>query len=380
MIHIKNALVYGPDFKFSSKSLFVKDGVLTDPPALAPVHTIDAHGLYIIPGLVDIHLHGACGHDFMEGSVESLRMITRYEASNGITSICPATMTMPYSDIDKACASAAAFIPEKNEASVEGVYMEGPFVNPKKVGAQNPDYLHEPDADTVIGLNSKYQNIKFVALAPELPNGLETITELHKKNIRTSIAHTCADFDLSCKAISAGANHLTHLFNAMPGLHHRNPGPIAAASDADFCEVELICDGFHIHPAIVRIAFRIFCDEQIIFISDSMMATGLDDGSYFLGGLKVQVKKRKATLCDGTLAGSATNLFECMTNAVKMMNIPLESAVKCCTFNPSRAIGIIDKVGTIEPGKRADLLFLDKDLHLKEVMIRGIPYGHSPLF
>lgn len=371
MIQIKNGLVYDSDFTFVHKDLFIEKNIIVEPTTDTVEQIIDAQGWYVIPGLIDIHTHGACGHDFMEGNCQSVKAITEYEAAHGITSVCATTMTMPYEDVEKVSECAATYTPASNESSVEGIYMEGPFVSPQRAGAQNPRYLRSPDAQFVIDLENKYHNIKFVALAPELENGLETVRRLHEKKIRTAIAHTQSDFEQASDAIKAGANHVTHLFNAMPPFLHRNPGPIAAAADSDFCEVELICDGIHLHPAAVRAAFKMFDVEEIIFISDSMMATGLDDGIYSLGGLEVHMEKNKATLGDGTLAGSATNLFNCMVTAVKTMGIPLEKAIRCCTYNPAKSIGIHHLAGSLEADKRADLLFLDRELNLKGVMLRG---------
>lgn len=382
---LANATVYTKDFRFEPEYNIKIDGdrisrMGTNAEAAACAaaghacvldEKVDLKGLKVIPGLVDIHFHGSMGHDLMEGTEEALDVISKYQAKSGIVAICPATMTMPEADIVKACENVRDYKLKDDSADVVGINMEGPFVSPKKVGAQNPEFVHAPDAEFFRRCNKASGNkIKLMAIAPEEPNGLETIAAL-KGEVLSSIAHTCANYATAKKAIDAGATHLTHLYNAMPVLAHREPGPIGAGSDAAWCEAELICDGIHIHPAAVRAAFKLFSDEKIIFISDSMMAVGLEDGEYELGGQAVFVKNRKATLASGTIAGSATNLFDCMKIAHKTMGIPLETAIRCASYNPARSIGVLDNYGSIEPGKVASLLVVDEELNLKGVLLRG---------
>ena len=366
---IVNAKVFTPEFIFKDGEICVDKEQFA---AVSPdVSKIDAKGLYAIPGLIDIHFHGAVGYDFMDGTKEALRSIAAYEASVGGTSICPATMTMGKEDILKACANARDFKPDDKCSSLVGINMEGPFLSAQKLGAQNPDFVMKPDAEFFRKAQAASGNkIKLLAIAPDTENALNVIAKL-KDEVLCSIAHTCCDYDTAVKAIAEGATHLTHLYNAMPPLYHRDPGPIAAGSDANWCEAEIICDGIHVHPAAVRAAFRLFGADRMILISDSMMACGLEDGVYQLGGQKVTVTHRKALLDNGTIAGSATNLFSCMKTAVQKMGIALESAVRCATYNPARSIKILDKVGTIEPGKQADLLLLDDNLDIKALLLRG---------
>ncbi len=369
-MQIKNVQVYKPDFSFASGKIAIENDHFAA--EASPEQEIDGQGLYAIPGLVDIHFHGANGHDFMEGTPEALSCIAKYEASCGVTAICPASMTMGREDILKACANAAAFTPAEDEASLLGVYMEGPFVSPHKVGAQNPAFVYCPDLEF---FNEAQQAaaglIRIMAIAPEEEGALDLIKAVHGK-VLPSIAHTCATYDIATAAIAAGATHLTHLYNAMPELLHREPGPIGAGADAPWCEAEIICDGIHNHPGAVRAAFRQFGPERMILISDSMMAVGLPNGNYSLGGQAVTVKDRKALLDNGTIAGSATNLFDCMKIAHLHMGLPLETVVRCATYNPARSIGQLERVGSIEPGKEANLLLVDKDLNLKFVLLRGL--------
>lgn len=366
---IINAKVFTPAFTFTDKDICVLHEKFSGDSLDNCV--VDANGLYAIPGLIDIHFHGAVGCDFMDGTKESLRSIAAYEASVGVTSICPATMTMSREDILKACTNARDFSPDVKCSSLVGINMEGPFVSPHKAGAQNPVFVMKPDPEFFRKAQALSGNkIKLLAVAPDTENALDVIAML-KDEVLCSIAHTCCDYDTAARAIAAGAVHLTHLYNAMPPLHHREPGPIGAGADAKWCEAEIICDGIHVHPAAVRAAFRLFGEDRMIFISDSMMACGLEDGVYTLGGQKVTVTDRKALLDNGTLAGSATNLFSCLKIAVRDMGIPFETAVRCATYNPARSIKVLDTVGTIENGKQADLLLLDENLDLKAVLLRG---------
>lgn len=388
---LHNANVFTRDFRFVEQSKIKIDGeriskVVPSDIVGACAHSVegaptcgcaakhevvDVQGMYVFPGLVDLHFHGAVGHDFMEGTEEALDAIARYEAKSGVLAICPATMTMPESAIIKACENGKNYNIKEDGADFVGINMEGPFVSCNKLGAQNPDYVHKPDVDFFRRCNKASGNkIKLMAIAPEEPNAMETIAAL-KDEVTSSIAHTCATYDTAVMAIANGATHITHLYNAMPGLAHRDPGPIAAGSDSPICDAEIICDGIHIHPAAVRAAFRLYGASRMILISDSMMATGLSDGTYELGGQEVFVKDRKATLASGTIAGSATNLYDCMKTAVRKMGIPLTDAVRCATYNPARSIGILKDYGSIEPNKMASLVIADKDLNIKGIILRG---------
>lgn len=212
--------------------------------------------------------------------------------------------------------------------------------------------------------------IKLVDIAPEEPGAMEFIDEV-KGKVVVSLAHTASDYDTAREAIEHGASHATHLYNAMPPMNHRNPGVIGAVRDSSECHVELICDGVHIHPSVIRATYAMFGAERIILISDSMRATGLEDGEYTLGGQPVKVRGNLATLHDGTIAGSATNLMDCLRFVVREAGIPLETAVMCATANPAREIGIFDEVGSITAGKRADFILLNQNLEIVRVYIDG---------
>jgi len=333
--------------------------------------SLDAGGCYAIPGLIDIHFHGCAGYDFSVADAEQLVTMARFQASHGTTAICPATLTLPEEMLATACRRISA-LSDPEGATVVGIHLEGPFFSYNKRGAQNPDHLRLPDADMIHRLQKEAGGmIKLLAIAPELEGAIEVIEELSKE-MRISVAHTEADYDTATKAFEHGARQATHLFNGMPSFNHREPGVVGAARDYAGCSAELICDGVHIHPSVVRATFAMFGDDRIIMISDSLMAAGMEDGIWDIGGLELEVKGRYARITStGSLAGSITTLMGCLRTAVTEMDIPLASAVKCCTINPAKAIGAYDKHGSITPGKYADLILLGEDLSIKNVFLRG---------
>lgn len=376
---IKNGLVFTEDCKFEPVSVTTADDLITaitdaSGNAENSEEVFDATDCYVIPGLTDIHFHGCDGHDFCDGNAEAFDAIAAFELKNGVTSICPATMTLSDEMLTNICANAAAYKKAQEEgktteatADLIGIHMEGPFINPNKKGAQNEAYVQIPDAAKIHKWQEAAQGlVRLISLAPERPNAIPCIEECSKE-LRFSIAHTESDYDTAMKAFEAGADHVTHLYNAMPPFTHRAPGVIGAASDSPNAFVELICDGVHINPSVVRATFRLF-ENRVILISDSMEATGKPDGVYALGGLEVHVKGNHATLADGTLAGSVTPLYKCMLTAVSM-GIPLESAVRAATINPCRSIGVDSMYGSIKEGKKAHFLVLNKkDLSIKAII------------
>ena len=373
---IRNASVYTEEGKFAQQDIFIRDELFVDCAAEGgEEQIIDASGCIAIPGLTDIHFHGCMGHDFCDGTREAIDAMAVYEASVGVTNIVPASMTLSQDMLLGICSTAKAYREEgvqDKRAHFQGINMEGPFVSMAKKGAQNGAYIHKPDQEMFERLNEASGNCeKFLDIAPEEDGAMELIDKWHDRVV-ISLAHTCADYDIAREAFQRGASHVTHLYNAMNPYSHRAPGLIGAAADEEKVHVELICDGVHIHPAAVRTTFKIFGDDRIILISDSMRATGLEDGDYSLGGQYVKVTGNLATLKDGTIAGSVTNLADCMRTAVLKMGIPLESAVKCAAVNPAKCAGIYDSCGSITAGKYADVVLLDKeDLSLKQVILRG---------
>lgn len=369
---IRNAKVYGLDGSFAVKDLVIRDGrIVFGPAPLEGEEVLDAAGAYALPGLVDIHFHGAVGHDFCDADEAGLQAIADFEASKGVLAICPATMTFSEEILNGIMDTAAAHRNGQG-ADLVGINMEGPYISPNKIGAQNPKYVQGADVGMFRRLQARSGGlIKLVDIAPEEAGNMEFIRACHGE-ARISIAHTCASYDIAKEALAAGASHMTHLYNAMPGITHRDPGPIIAALE-EAAEVELITDGVHIHPAMVRFTFNTFGDDKVILVADSMMACGLPDGEYSLGGQAVTVRGPRATLTEhpGTIAGSATCLYDCMRHAVCEMGVPLASAVRAASLNPARSIGIDADYGSLEPGRWGNVILADEGLNILKVIQKG---------
>lgn len=371
---IVNGLVFREEGSFEPATVYLcDDRIVSEDTYLAseaPEALTDAEGCYVIPGLTDIHFHGCMGSDCCDGTEEAFRVIAQYELRQGVTSITPATMTMSEDVLAGICRSAKDFSCADG-ADFCGLYMEGPFISPAKKGAQNEKYICPADTEMLKRLQQASGGlIRTVTVAPEAEGAMDFIRE-NSASINISLAHTTADYETAKEALSCGASQLTHTYNAMMPFSHRAPGPIGAAADSSHCMAELICDGIHIHPAVVRTTFKIFGDDRIILISDSMRAAGLEDGEYDLGGQTVTVRGNLAVLADGTIAGSVTNLMNCVRTAVHDMGIPLASAVKCAAVNPAKAVGIYHDYGSLTPGKYANIVLLDQNLDLKAVFHRS---------
>ncbi|MDD2980080.1 MAG: N-acetylglucosamine-6-phosphate deacetylase [Hespellia sp.] len=371
---IKNVLVYTEKKEFIQGCVRIVDGKFADPQkADANEKCMDGGGAYAVPGLIDIHFHGCVGDDMCDGSPDAIANIAAYEASIGVTSIAPATMTIAEEELHKVMSTAGQY-EYRGGAKLVGINMEGPFISEAKKGAQAAEHIRRCDVSLFRSLQKDAKGlIKLVDIAPETEGAMEFI-DMVKDEVVVSLAHTTADYDTAKEAYDRGARHATHLYNAMPPFTHRAPGVIGAARDCERCRAELICDGVHIHPSVVRATFEMFGEDRVILISDSMRAAGMPDGQYTLGGQDVFVKGNLAQLADGTIAGSATNLADCIRVAVKKMGIPLETAIACATMNPAKEIGIYDTCGSVTEGKAADLILLDSELVLKKVFISGEEY------
>lgn len=370
----KNANIYTEDFCFHHGCFSVENGKFHNILGEEQPDAVDLNGAYVIPGLIDIHTHGNSGADFSDGEITGVEKMAAYLAKNGITSFAPASMTLPYETLEKAFASARAFVDADHPdmAALRGIQMEGPFFSEKKKGAQNGAYLKLPDFAAFEKLQHDCGGlVRIVDIAPELPGSVEFI-EKAKALCTVSIAHTDADYDSAAAAVRAGVTHLTHLYNAMPAIHHRKPGVIAAAAEDERVSAEIISDGEHVHPASVRLAFRLFGAERMVLISDSLRCCGMPDGEYELGGQQVFLKDGLARLADGTIAGSATNLYDCMLRAISF-GIAKEDAIRAATYNPARQIGALSSVGSIAEGKIADFVVCNENLARLAVYRNGLP-------
>lgn len=331
----------------------------------------DLAGAKVLPGLVDVHIHGAAGADVSDGTAEGLRVMSRHLASRGVTAFLPAVMALPPEKTAGALRTVHALRrdPPADGARILGARLEGPFLAPERCGAQNRTFLRAPDAALFYRLwESGGGDVCVMDLAPELPEAVSLIRKTGAL-CRISLGHTAADYAAAAAAFEAGASHVTHLFNAMPPLHHRAPGVIGAAAEREDVTAELICDGVHVHPSMVRLAFRLF-PERLCLISDAMRCCGLGEGEYELGGQKVTVRGREARLSDGTLAGSAADLFDDLRSALRF-GIEEAAAIRAATILPARLAGRDDRLGSIEEGKAADFLICGDDLTLRGVYIAG---------
>ena len=373
---IKNGQVFNSNGRFIPADVeLAGDRIVKVAPAgtLHGEDELDAAGRYVTPGFVDIHIHGAAGSDFcdgMDGSDKYVRAMQKYLGSQGVTSFLGTTMAFSEEILDRIFDTARPIFGQEGYGAVlRGVNMEGPFFNKAKKGAQAEEYIIDPDWEMFQRLWERSgHNIRLVDVAPELPGALE-FAQKASKLCTVSIAHTCATYEEATAAFANGFTHTTHLFNAMPAFTHRAPGVVGAASD-DAAHVEMISDGIHLHPAVVRSVFNWFGKDRVCLISDSMRACGMPNGEYSLGGQKVFMKDGLATLEDGTIAGSATCLAECFRRAVSF-GVPVEKALKAATINPAQAVGLFDELGSITEGKRADVLVLDETLHPEHIFIGG---------
>ena len=336
----------------------------------------DGGGLLLVPGYIDMHFHGCMGADVCDGTAAALEAVASYELSVGVTTIAPATMTLETGELLKVLENIYGFAEAQKKhgrgARLAGINMEGPFISAAKCGAQDPRFILPPDPELFLKfMDASGGLVKFIGVAPEESGALEFIDRV-SSGVCVALAHTNADYEEAGAAIDHGAGHVVHLYNAMRPFLSREPGVIGAAAEREEVTAELICDGIHVHPAVVRETFHMFSGDRMILISDSMRATGLGDGRYTLGGQEVEVKGKRAVLVkDGSIAGSVTNLADCVKNAVVNMNLPKEAALLAATRNPAKRLGILNEVGTIEAGKQADLLLLDEEMNVKRVMKAG---------
>ncbi|MCX5198716.1 N-acetylglucosamine-6-phosphate deacetylase [Streptomyces sp. NBC_00249] len=331
---------------------------------------VDLSGHWIVPGFVDMHNHGGGGASFTSGTAEEVLKGVRTHREHGTTTLVASTVT---GDLDELARRAALLAELTQQGEIAGVHFEGPFINPCRKGAHKEDLLRDPDPAEVRKLiDAAHGAARMVTLATELPGGLDSVRLLAEHGVIAAIGHTDSTYDQTRQAIDAGATVATHLYNAMPGLEHRAPGPIAALLEDERVTVELINDGTHLHPAMLELAFHHAGAHRVALITDAMDAAGFGDGTYHLGPLEVEVKDGVARLVEGgSIAGSTLTLDTAFKRSVTVDKLPVESVVQAISANPAKLIGLYDQVGSLEPGKYADLVVLDDRFDVKGVMRRG---------
>ncbi|GMA98288.1 N-acetylglucosamine-6-phosphate deacetylase [Pelosinus sp. IPA-1] len=328
---------------------------------------LDAGGRYVSPGFIDVHVHGCNGFDTMDEEEKALAAISKGVLQTGVTSFMPTTMTMPFARIEQSMERIRQAMKESSGAQVLGCHMEGPFINENYKGAQDKRFILAPDIEKI---ESYLDCIKIITIAPEIGESGDFIEACTKRGLVVSIGHSSATYEQTMKAIDAGVSHMTHIFNALPPLHHRFPGAIGAAMDSDIV-CELIVDNLHVHPAMQRVLLKVKGLKNIILITDAMRASLLGEGQYDLGGQNVIVKQGEARLEDGVIAGSVLTLNRGVRNFMENTGIDLVSAISLVTLNPARELGVLDRKGSIEVGKDADLVVFDDELNIFATFVGG---------
>jgi N-acetylglucosamine-6-phosphate deacetylase len=373
-----NAILVTAGKEIPNSWIAAENGIIVDlgtgdvPERFLSWDIFDVNGNYLCPGFIDNHCHGGGGHDFMDGTVEAILGAARAHMLNGTTTIAPTSLSSSDEELFAFIENCkAAMQVTENMPHIMGIHLEGPHFSPAQAGAQPPEYLKNPSVDFARKvIEAGEGTIIRWSIAPELP-GAEEFVRRAKELCTVSIAHTDSDYDHAKAAIDAGVTHLTHLYNAMPPIHHRNPGVIPAVAENPNVRVELICDGLHAHPAMVRFAFSLFGGARMVLVSDSGRCCGMADGSRFeLGGQDAWLRDGVARLADGTIACSATNLYDSMVNAIRF-GIREEDAVRAASYNPACAIGADQLVGSIETGKVADFLVCSPDYTDRRVFLAG---------
>lgn len=370
---IKNCNIIYLD-KIEKGSVLVENGKIKEinPSNVNDTEVIDAEGLYLSPGFIDVHIHGAGGCDTMDGTVESINTIAKTIVQHGTTSFTPTTMTVAAEDIRKSMEVIKKLKEEGTEgANVLGAHLEGPFISPKAIGAQNPNFLLAPSVENYNKIVGDYSDaVVSITMAPEVEGAKELIKYLSDNGVTVSMGHTKATYDEAIEGIKCGACHSTHLYNAMTPFTHREPGVVGATFDTDIT-TETISDGIHISYPALRTAYKQKGTDKVLLVSDAMEACGMPDGQYSLGGQDVIVKNGAARLLDGTLAGSVLTLDKAVKNIYNNSDYPLNEVVRMATYNGAKHCHVEDHKGLIKEGYDADLILFNEDIEIQKVFVNG---------
>ncbi|MGI8601903.1 MAG: N-acetylglucosamine-6-phosphate deacetylase [Verrucomicrobiales bacterium] len=368
---LRNARVISPGIDAPGMSILIEHGRIAsvNRDLTEADDETDCNRAMVLPGFIDIHTHGGAGSDVSDGNLEAVRSVARAKLREGVTTFLPTTLTLPHDELVAAARAVAAYRRQPDFAKAPGMHVEGPFINPKCVGAQNPAFVRPPSAAEIFELNS-IAPVAIVSMAIEMPGGMDFVREMAAAGIITSLAHTAATFAQFQEAKRAGLRHLTHFCNQMTPLHHREIGIVGAGLVDTDVMIELICDTIHVCPEMIALALNYKSPRQFMLITDSMAASWIGDGETRIGGLRVTVKEGQARLDSGTLAGSTLRYNHGLRNFHQITGLPLADLVQTTSWNQARSLGF-EGVGKIEPGFAADLVMLDDDFEVKATFVNG---------
>lgn len=373
---IANCRLVSPGVDLPNASIGISDGIIKQiysPGNAMPTakRRIDASGLLAVPGFIDIHTHGAGGGDACAADLGSLRKMAGVKLSEGVTTFLPTTLTLPGEELEAIAQTVAQYRKNEQFAHVPGIHLEGPFINPQCVGAQNPKYVRPPDLKELVRLH-EICPIAIFSLAVEMPGGMELVRSAFRMGMVVSLAHTAASYAQFCEAKSAGLTHLTHFCNQMTPLHHREIGLVGAGLMDSDVRLELICDGLHLSADMIRLVFKLKSLAKIMLITDSIAASHQPDGDFTIGGLPLVVKQGAARLANGSLAGSTLKMNDALRDVYELTKLPLAELIATTSLNQAQSLGY-EHLGRIAPGYTADIALLRENFEIEETIVAGRP-------